>query len=518
MIEKFVINKINQEHKIFEDLWGSLPIDEKLTQEKISKSSLSEFTKNYIVNVVDESGDRDEILDRISKANKLRFNYAIRPKWTLITYLFGNYESRPPTDISKKLDLFPFYNFYIDSINEVLRDNFSIFITRNEVSMIIDETNKALYRKLPTDINNAKIKNFFLQIYSLKYNEQELNLESTIPYSFIRLFLNDKYYFDIEKKFQLVKGISDEYEISLKDVIKVLMNKYDFNEREPQESVNIEDSGKPNSDDSPVQTPVQSASPTILKFPSQTDKTNVKTAETIIFEDANKDLDTGTDVESKPESKSVPPSESVDESKSEPGSEPKEEQSTDIQIEEKPEPADDLKLDTVVIEESVQETTKEPEIGQKHEVKSKDEKKPARKIKPFFQFRQDSKDKKKVESMVEPETTPINTSAKDMSEEMTGEVKDVFIEEEKKEPVAEEPTSTIKKLFSEKQFDKILERVYKSDFEQTARSFMKLSNYKTWFEASNHLKSVFKNNEVDIYNKDVINFVDTLNDYFSERG
>ena len=120
--------------------------------------------------------------------------------------------------------------------------------------------------------------------------------------------------------------------------------------------------------------------------------------------------------------------------------------------------------------------------------------------------------------MVEPETTPINTSTKDMSEEMTGEVKDVFIEEEKKEPVAEEPTSTIKKLFSEKQFDKILERVYKSDFEQTARSFMKLSNYKTWFEASNHLKSVFKNNEVDIYNKDVINFVDTLNDYFSERG
>jgi hypothetical protein len=517
MIEKFVINKINQEHRIFEDLWGSLPIDEKLTQEKISKSSLSEFTKNYIVNVVDESGDRDEILDRIAKANKLRFNYAIRPKWTLITYLFGNYESRPPTDISKKLDLFPFYNFYIDSINEVLRDNFSIFITRNEVSMIIDETNKAIYRKLTTDINNAKIKNFFLQIYSLKYNEQELNLESTIPYSFIRLFLNDKYYFDIEKKFQLVKGISDEYEISLKDVIKVLMNKYDFNEIEPQESVTLEDSGKPTSDDSPGQTPDQSSSPTILKFPSQTDKTNVKTAETIVFEDADKDLDTGPDVESKTESKSVPPSESIDESKSEPGSEPKEELSTDIPIEEKPEPVDDLKLNNVVEVESLSKTVEEPEIEQKPEVKSRDESKVVRKMKHLIQFRQDSKDKKKVESKVEPETTPINTSAKGMNEEMDREDKDVLIEEEK-EPVAEEPSSTIKKLFTEKQFDKILERVYKSDIEQTARSFMKLSNYKTWFEASNHLKSVFKNNEVDIYNKDVINFVDTLNDYFSERG
>ena len=517
MIEKFVINKINQEHKIFDDLWGSLPIDEKLTQEKISKSSLSEFTKNYIVNVVDESGDRDEILDRIAKANKLRFNYAIRPKWTLITYLFGNYESRPPSDISKKLDLFPFYNFYIDSINEVLRDNFSIFITRNEVSMIIDETNKAIYRKLTTDINNAKIKNFFLQIYSLKYNEQELNLESTIPYSFIKIFLNDKYYFDIEKKFQLVKGISDEYEISLKDVIKVLMNKYDFNEREPQESVTKEDSDKPNSDDASVQTPLQSASPTILKFPELTDKTYVKSAETIVLEDTNKDLTTGPVAESKPESKSVPQSESIDESKSEPESEPNEEQSTDIPIEEKPEPVADRKLNTVVDEESVSKTVEEPEIEQKPEVKSKDEAKVVHKMKHLIRFRQDSKDKGKVESNVEPETAPINASAKGMNEEISREDKDVLIEEEK-EPVAEEPTSTIKKLFSEKQFDKILERVYKSDIEQTARSFMKLSNYKTWFEASNHLKDIFKTNEVDIYNKDVINFVDTLNDYFTERG
>ncbi len=517
MIEKFVINKINQEHKIFDDLWGSLPIDEKLTQEKISKSSLSEFTKNYIFNVVDESGDRDEILDRIAKANKLRFNYAIRPKWTLITYLFGNYESRPPTDISKKLDLFPFYNFYIDSINEVLRDNFSIFITRNEVSMIIDETNKAIYRKLTTDINNAKIKNFFLQIYSLKYNEQELNLESTIPYSFIKLFLNDKYYFDIEKKFQLVKGISDEYEISLKDVIKVLMNKYDFNEREPQESVTKVDSDKPSSNNESVQTPLQSASPTILRFPAQTDKTKVKAAETIVLEDTNKDLTTVPDVESQPELKSVHQPEPLDESKSEPETEPKEEQSTEIPIEEKSAPVADLKRDTVVLEESVSETIKEQEIEQKPEVKPKDESKVVRKTKHLIQFRQNSKEKEKVESITEPETTPINISAKGMNEEISREDKDVLIEEEK-EAVAEEPTSTIKNLFSEKQFDKILERVYKSDIEQTARSFMKLSNYKTWFEASNHLKEIFKTNEVDIYNKDVINFVDTLNDYFSERG
>ena len=47
-----------------------------------------------------------------------------------------------------------------------------------------------------------------------------------------------------------------------------------------------------------------------------------------------------------------------------------------------------------------------------------------------------------------------------MNKKISREDKDVLIEEEK-EAVAEEPTSTIKNLFSEKQFDKILERVYK---------------------------------------------------------
>ena len=93
-----------------------------------------------------------------------------------------------------------------------------------------------------------------------------------------------------------------------------------------------------------------------------------------------------------------------------------------------------------------------------------------------------------------------------------------LIEPEDSEKTTDEPVAAVKKLFTDKQFDKILDKVYNSDIEHVARSFMKLSNYKTWFEASNHLKEVFKINGVDIYNKDVINFVDTLNDYYSERG
>ncbi|MBX7043665.1 MAG: hypothetical protein K1X85_12280 [Ignavibacteria bacterium] len=413
MIETFVLRMIEREKEACESLMNSVTAGEKITQESIYKSSLSEFTKNYLINMLEDADNQDEILDRITKAVKLRFNYAIRPKWTLLTYMFGSYESRPPSDISKKLELFPFYNFYIDSINDVLKDNFSIFITRNEVSLIIDETNKAIYRKLTTDINNAKIKNFFLQIFLLKYDEQDFNLESTIPYSFIKIFLNDKYYFDIEKKFQFVKGINEEYEICLKDVIKVLMNKYDTSDKDEQIKEETEK-------------PVEEAVPEIRELKTET-------------------------VPAQSEASAI-------------------EEKADTKITIKQPPAK---------EPSVVNETKPAELENTG--------------KPGFM-----RDKETVQTV----QTSVIAAEKEKSEERSN-VHDI---------------SEIKKLFSEKQFDKILERVYNSDFEYVTRSFSKLSNYKTWFEASNHLKEVFRANEVDIYNKDVIAFVDTLNDYYVGRG
>ena len=49
------------------------------------------------------------------------------------------------------------------------------------------------------------------------------------------------------------------------------------------------------------------------------------------------------------------------------------------------------------------------------------------------------------------------------------------------------------------------------------RSYEKLSSFKTWFEASNHLKEIFLSNDVDIYNKEVVKFVNTLNEYFKKQ-
>lgn len=358
MFEKFVNGKIEYENEQVRGL-------SEITRESIIKSNLSEFTKNFILDDF-QKPDTDSILAKIEKSNKLYFNFTLRPKWTLLTFLFNNFESRPPKEIIKKLDTFPFYKFYADSISDFLNDNIQIFTTKNEISAVIDDTNKAIYDKLNTDITNQKIKNFFLQIFLLKYDaESNYNLESTIPYSFIKIFLRDKNYTNLETKFQKVNNLNEESEISLKDIIKILTDKFSQPEKKDEKIIEFE---------KPV-----------------------------------------TTQQAKKEEK-IPIKKNI--------------------IKEKPEP--------VIYSEDL--------------LKAAEEK------------------------------------------------NDIILHEDNVHNISE--------LFDEKTSEKILNKVYDSDLIYKDRSFDKLSHYKTWFEASNHLKEIFQVNRVEIFDKDVTKFVDKLNEYF----
>lgn len=367
MLEKFAQEKIKSEKEIVE----SLP---DLSRESIIKSNLSEFSKNYLLNGIDKQIEKDELFLKLEKSVKLNFNYTIRPGWTLLTYLFGNYESRPPGEISNKLLVFPFYKFYTDPINEVVQDDFQIFITKSETAKIIDETNKAIFNKLTDNISNLKIKNFFLQVFKLRYEEEfNYNLESTVPYLFIRIFLQDKSYTDLEKKFSVINNLSEQTEISLKDIIKVFTNKYkvpDFdNAAESDQVLKVSESEK-----------------IIVDFPGEV--------------------------------------------------------------------------------KEVQAEIKPKELYSKELIQANEEK-----------------------GIADIEDKPVALN-----------------------------NDEIKNLFNDRHLQKILDKVYHSDLIYREKSLEKLNNFHTWEQATDHLKEIFRINRVDIYDKDIVSYVDRLNEYFINKG
>jgi len=367
MFEKFVNGKINSEIDEIKNF-------QNFSKGNIIKSKLSEFTKNYLLSDTEIIETEESIADAINKSNKLYFNFTIRPKWTLLTFLFNNFESRPPNEVLTKLNCFPFYKFYSDSISEFINDNSPIFVTKTEIATIIGLTNKAIYNRLTTDISNVKIKNFFLQIFLLKYaNVSEYNLESTIPFPFIKIFIEDKSYIDLLEKFNNVKSLSGDNDISLKDIIKILTDKFTVVESD-KKHVQIE----------------------LIE--------NIKTGEA--------------------ENKVIPKA-----------------------------------------------------SGKKQDVK-------------------------KSETLY--------------SQELEKAVKSDENKIQIKENEVDKDESLINTLFTDKHSEKITENIYQSDIIKRVRSFRKLENIKTWKEASLHLKEIFKNNSVDLYNKDVISFVNILNEHYKK--
>lgn len=426
MFENIVDSWTEKESGILDNLYKSLKSSEYINRIMILNSDLSEFTKNYILYEFDEESSSEDLKSRISKANKLYFNYALRPKWTLQTFLFNNFESRPPNEILKKLNIFTFYNYYSDSIRDEIKDNFQIFITKTELTSIIDSVNLSIYDKLSQEINSIKIKNFLLQLFLIKYEkESEYNLESAIPYSFVKIFLEDKSYTDFTNKFSVIKNLDSHTELSLKDIIKVLTDKYLLTKTSEKK-----------------ETPV---SPDLSDYEIEDFK--------IKKEKAINEIPENVEIEKTPAGDDDP----------------------EIVIN----PVTKILTGNIDLTEKINEpveTDKTKKLSGKLETKSK----------TVLDEKEKSKAKKSPEEDVKVQSPAFGKNA-------------------------------IGLLFDEKSTDRILKKIYKTDIILMDMSFTKLKNCKSWNEATTVLKQLFKKNDVDLYNKDVVFFVDQLNEYFKNK-
>ncbi len=220
MFDKLIERKIGEEMQ----LAGAI---QKFTLHDIESSRISAFTKAFIAAEMPEGGFRADLEDLIDKSVKLNLNFTIRPKWTILHYVFGSFDSKPVEQILSRLGIFKYYRFYEESIRPFLMESGLMVITKKKVSDLIDDANRILYEKLITEPSAVKTKNFFIHLFKLKYEEAtDINLDASVPYGFIRIFLEDKEYTEILGKFSTLRKLDDEKEINLKTIIKLINGKY----------------------------------------------------------------------------------------------------------------------------------------------------------------------------------------------------------------------------------------------------------------------------------------------------
>ncbi|MCX6158903.1 MAG: hypothetical protein WCK13_01380 [Ignavibacteriota bacterium] len=194
--------------------------------ETIITSDLNDFIKSFIINDNGKISGRDDLVKAVEKAVKLNLNFCLRPTWTLINYLFGNFDSKQKAEILKRVDIFIYYSYYTETIKEIAHDENYVSIKRPLVESVLQQINSDIYVKLTTDTSSLKLKNIFLQLFKLKYGDNvEVSLDMSIPYSFIKLFFEDKGYTDLIDLFINAGFNNDNEEIELKTIIKVFTGK-----------------------------------------------------------------------------------------------------------------------------------------------------------------------------------------------------------------------------------------------------------------------------------------------------
>ncbi|MCE1164226.1 MAG: hypothetical protein LWX07_02355 [Bacteroidetes bacterium] len=218
MFEKITEKRIREASSVIDKLRD-------YSYESVINSDLSEFLINFIISESSNYGSKESLLKSADRAVKLFINYTLRPRWTLLNYIFGNVDAKPSAEILRKVEIFTFYHYYLELIRSVAADSEQISVKRITVESALESVNRDIYEKLTTDISSLKIKNLFVQVFRLKYGDNtEISLDMSVPFYFIKLFLDDKEYNGLYAKFG--KSFSDTDEVELKTIIKILSGKY----------------------------------------------------------------------------------------------------------------------------------------------------------------------------------------------------------------------------------------------------------------------------------------------------
>ncbi len=176
-------------NKKFGDYLALVPFSEGKTHlSLIRESSLPPYIINFIECSLKGSSaiiTKAEFENILNRAIIFNINYVIKPRGTLLKFLFGEVETRPAGYVHERLRYFQFYNYYIDQIEDFININSPITISVNQIGALIDEVNKNILE----EINNPQ-----------SGDSQRLNLIKLLYVFFLDLVKNNPINIKISKK------------------------------------------------------------------------------------------------------------------------------------------------------------------------------------------------------------------------------------------------------------------------------------------------------------------------------
>lgn len=158
------------------------------------------FLEYYIPNhnVPVEKRDFKEILN---KAIIFNINYIIKPKNTILKFIFADVETRPVHYVKDRLRFFQFYGYYLTQITDFIDYNSLEVVSYNQIEHLINEVNKKIFEEISVEGSNSHRLNLVKLLYYFFHDLGDNNpINIKIPKKILSVYFQDKGYTEIKRR------------------------------------------------------------------------------------------------------------------------------------------------------------------------------------------------------------------------------------------------------------------------------------------------------------------------------
>jgi hypothetical protein len=181
------------------------PAGEKVYLKQIRDSALPP----YIINFFEKSHKgiqgfitEEEFKNTLNRAVIFSINYVIKPKNTLLKFLFGDFETRPADYIRERLGYFLFYSYYINHIENFINLNSPATVSFNQVEHLVNVVNRQILAEISNPSNgDAQRLNLVKLLYIFFLELAENNpINIKLPKKLLSAFFRDKGYTELQNR------------------------------------------------------------------------------------------------------------------------------------------------------------------------------------------------------------------------------------------------------------------------------------------------------------------------------
>jgi|GEM_PF-1347117 len=179
--------------------------EDNISARAIKESGLPPFIINFFECTLLKDKNlltRKEFEHRLNKAIIFNVNYIIKPKSTLLKFLFGEVETRPLEFIRERIKYFQFYGYYISHISDFLALNSPETVSVNQVKHLIDEINSKILAEVndPSNGDSQRLNLVKLLYYFFHDLPGNNPINIKLPKKILSVYLQDKGFTEIKSR------------------------------------------------------------------------------------------------------------------------------------------------------------------------------------------------------------------------------------------------------------------------------------------------------------------------------